>query len=329
MPLKYIYTVLLLLVFASCEKEATSIFTPNASNAFNDTTWQENTLTNNFEFAELASSPLIDTIISNIPATFFINDSLSVYVPANAYTYANKQPITTATKIVIKAWPFLSKEAFISNAVATNSYLQLVDLLCYFKVQLQTITGETIQWDETKNAQIKLKSRSNNIQLYSNHKGFVGANIKYNNSNWITHFTPYTQAQFFTTIGIGSNIPDIGFQTNNIANIAFGKTIDTTNLKTRVNIILPPNYTNKNTQCFVVFKNSNTVMQLFSEPVLKYFYCLNIPLQTNAAIISISKINNDFYLASANIIANNANPYKLTPIKLSLAQLKEKLKALN
>lgn len=328
MPLKFLHIILVVILLASCSKESTN-FLPNANNPLNDTTWQENTSTNNIVFPDLANEPLVDTIISSAENTIKINDSLGLYFPANSILNANKQPVAAGSKIVVTINIFTNKEQFIRNAISTNSYLQLMNLYCHFKIQLKTLFGESVFWNEAKHAQIKLIANNSQLQLFSNLKGFTSNEIKYNNSNWITHFLPFPNAGF-SVIPINNSRQEFAFITSSIQNIGFAKLLDTAGLKmARTNVILPPNFTNKNTQCFIVFKNSNTVLQLFSTPTLKYFYGLHIPVNTTAILLSISKISNDYYLGSNTAYSFNGNPIKLTPAKITKPQLLKKLAAFN
>jgi hypothetical protein len=105
--------------------------------------------------------------------------------------------------------------------------------------------------------------------------------------------------------------------------------LDSTVAKTNIYAILPPNFTNKNTQVFVSFDKNRTVLALNSDLSTRSFTTKNIPLKAKINLISISKIGGDFYLGTklVNDVGTVIN-YSITPEKKTLAQILDYLNSL-
>jgi len=85
--------------------------------------------------------------------------------------------------------------------------------------------------------------------------------------------------------------------------------------RTKVSVILPVNFTNKNTAVFLVSKDQFMVARCSADEENRLFFLENMPVGKAFTIVSISKIGSDLYLATKNItISKNLNA-ELSPEK--------------
>jgi hypothetical protein len=103
---------------------------------------------------------------------------------------------------------------------------------------------------------------------------------------------------------------------------------DTTGtVRSTVSAYLPFNYTNANTETFLVFKNIRSVLGMYGDVAEKRFISVKVPNNLAATIVAISKQGNDYFLGKeqittgVNVTAGNQK-VSLTPVKTSLADIK-------
>ena len=104
---------------------------------------------------------------------------------------------------------------------------------------------------------------------------------------------------------------------------------DTTGItRSLISATLPSNYTNANTQSFLVFKDFRSVLGMYGDVPEKRFLSSKVPNGKIATVVAISKQGNDYFLGKETITTgvnvNTANIQKvlLNPIKTSLADIK-------
>jgi len=93
--------------------------------------------------------------------------------------------------------------------------------------------------------------------------------------------------------------------------------------------ILPLNFTNKNTVVFATFDDYKTIVPLYSDYAIRAFRAANLPRQQKITLISISKINKDFYYDEKNISdIGSTGIFKLRPEKKSIQEILQRLSSL-
>jgi hypothetical protein len=103
---------------------------------------------------------------------------------------------------------------------------------------------------------------------------------------------------------------------------------DTTGtVRSTVSAYLPFNYTNANTETFLVFKNIRSVLGMYGDVAEKRFISAKVPNNLAATVVAISKQGNDYFLGKeqittgVNVTAGNQKVL-LTPVKTSLTDIK-------
>jgi hypothetical protein len=100
---------------------------------------------------------------------------------------------------------------------------------------------------------------------------------------------------------------------------------------TRISGYFSPNFTNKNTVVFAVYTNLNVIVNLKADINSRTFSAANFLPHGRIKLLSISKIGEDFYLSTKDIIDPGLNKglvFKLTPEKKSLNEIKQFLDSL-
>jgi hypothetical protein len=104
--------------------------------------------------------------------------------------------------------------------------------------------------------------------------------------------------------------------------------MDTTQGTTNLNVVLPLNFTNKNTLVFAVFNNVRSVVRLTASAPEKEFYATHIPTNANITIVSISLINNNLYVGSKILYGVTSNLQKIFPNVIGVQDLNAFLNSL-
>jgi hypothetical protein len=105
----------------------------------------------------------------------------------------------------------------------------------------------------------------------------------------------------------------------------FYDTVGTT--RSTVSAYLPFNYTNANTETFLVFKNIRSVLGMYGDVAEKRFISSKVPGGLPATVVAISKQGNDYFLGKEQIttginVTTGNQKVLLTPVKTSLADIK-------
>lgn len=110
--------------------------------------------------------------------------------------------------------------------------------------------------------------------------------------------------------------------------IMAGRLLDST-AGSRIDVVLPFQFTNANTVVFAVFDNEHVVVQLMPELISRSFLALNIPPGKQLTIVSLSRVGDVIYLGTQQITsALHLLPVSVQPQVKSLAQLDQYLDSL-
>ncbi len=295
-------------------------FVSYSNDELNDTTWSR--LVNNSSFetalAPLQTPSIIDSFNSTAGAVLSYGDSLQVSFPANNYVALNGL-VTGTVKVEITV---LKKRSdfirFFKPTITTNA---LLDAANEIDIKL-TKNGREVFLQHGAFIKLKLKD----ILASADMKFFVGTNgIVNGNTHFLWLYNSDGKVNIWQDTLQGGIVRKLGYEfvTNKLRWFGGCNIIDSSLPKTRLNVTLPLNYTNKNTTVFVVFKNRKTVVALSADNDKKLFYTLNIPTGSEVTLLSLTRINNDFYLGSKVVSITNANAISLKPEKKELFKIFE------
>ncbi|MBC7722543.1 MAG: hypothetical protein H7068_11005 [Pedobacter sp.] len=314
------------IAITACQKESSEEFVVYPNNAMNDTVWASNgsnlSALNKIIIPQLIMPNISDSFNCLVDNNLIFGDSLQIIIPANTCINSNGGTITSGTKIKIDINLLRTKSDFIKYASPTTNVVALLEAGNFIDIKLSR-DGQEVFLNPNSQAKIRIKDTAINNDM----KFFAGSAIKYNADSLFS----WSAAPNIGKVGIwkdnagssSSKILGYEFTTNKLRWIGSAYFTDSLQPKTRVNVTLPLNYTNKNTAVFAVFKSKKTVISLLNDAITKTFFALNIPINTEVTLVSLTKINNDYYLGSKVIKVTNSDPITVLPEKKTLAQIIE------
>jgi hypothetical protein len=328
--LSFIAIITVLLI--SCSKENSDVFVPYPDNPLNDTTWVEQIATT----ASVNKLPEILSITSNtdsIEATvttkIHYSEFLDITFPAAFAKLPNGEQVSG--KIKVEVIHLRKKGDFIRFARPTTSYGRLLESGGAFYIKV-TKNGQELVMNSGKTITLHIRDANAVSNLM---KVFYGVNPTGNLPTGTNPAFTWVQAadtgsivnvvtrQDSTGIYKGYELTSKGFSWVNCDYF-----IDSLQAKTRINAILPANFTNTNTSVFAVFKEQKIVVQLNPEVSSHSFFAPNIPTGKKVTVISISKIGDDLFSASKDVTIESNMRISLNPERRTKAQLDQILDAL-
>lgn len=335
---KFTLNIVLVLFVAmcitSCQKEESDEFVAYHNNGINDTAWATNGINllslNKIIIPELIIAPITDSFNSLVDNNLIFGDSLQAFFSAGSCITANGTTISSGGKIKIEINLLKKRSDFIKYASPTTSGVSLLEAGNYIDIKLSQ-NGQEMFLNPNSQVRIRIKDTAIN----NNMNFFTGAAVKYNADSIFS----WSLAPNIGRVGMwkdtavisGSTQPkSLGYEftTNRLHWIGCAYFTDSLQAKTRTNVTLPLNYTNKNTVVFAVFKNKKTVISLLNDAATKTFFALNIPVNTQITLVSLTKINSDYYLGSKATNVTNSDPITVIPEKKSLPQIEDFLDSL-
>lgn len=317
--IKYVFVYLIALV--GCTK-ATDKFTPYTNTEMNDLTWSNSSMSAqkiaNIK-SQLVALPIANNFNSSTGSSISINSNTQLNLAADIYTLND----IAYTGAVNSAFTLLTKKGdFIRNLISTCNGKTLYDTKGIYLLQLSN----------TANNSLTLKPNSFYDFALTDATGVAGNYVYLKGNNIAQQQGAISWSAADTTIGVVSS----GQATiNGAAQQAFliksssqswinvAKPIYASGT-TNANIILSAqNFTNKNTLVFAVLANYNTVLLLQDDASSKTYLAQNLPVGEEVKFVSLSYIDNQFYLGSKSFIIGNNISYSFAPASspVSLAYL--------
>lgn len=300
-------------LFISCQKESSNSFF-EYPNAKQDTTWHNalpaNALVRSFPVV-FGKSAVADTFNNTTSVSLNFNDSVFVNVPANSFV-TNIGAVVT-DNIVMQVINLARKGDMIKNSKPTQSYQYPLITGGSINIKATALNGQQLKLAPGKRLRVNIVNKFVNTQLTNQMRLFYGFENAFSNDV----LQPFTWVPTNDTIslvpGQQANVLTYSFLTDSLNWINCDYFSDTTLPRTKLAITTPLTFTNANTTVYIVFKDINSVVQANSDAVNRYFYSPNIPVGRNVTIVSISKIDNDFYLGTSDMVTLNGVVGHVTP----------------
>ncbi len=336
---------LLLLTLAACNKEISSNtgFTPYANNPLNDTVWINN-VPGDAPIYKLADTifhhnAFIDTFDLSKDKTIEFGDSLEIEIHANSFFAGTGNSgsgggsgVTPSDgKATIEILRIQTRGDFIKAYRPNNSFGALLETASGFFIRVEK-NGQELMLLPDSTLEIKysdIQDPVSNMQVFYGRESFPFPNsardeahtwVRDQDSSWIKTFIKQSGSSYKKGYELVAK---------RLRWISAERYLDSTVTKTNIYAILPPNFTNKNTQVFVALDKNRTVLALNSDISTRSFTSKNIPLKAKITLVSISKIGDDFYLGTkvVNDVGTVIN-YSISPEKKTLGQVLDYLNSL-
>lgn len=334
----YLFAAVSILLLASCNKEISNgNFTTYAGNELNDTTWSNSTTTS-LALQRISDSTSIykysDTLLGSNGKLISFSDHFSLIIPPNAFV--NNAGALVNGAITIRVILLDEKSEFIRSIKSSLQSENLLESDLAFCI-IATAYGQELTIAPGVTYTIRVGNKDNIVKqgmvVYKGDESIVYTNqllidplFNWNNNT----LQDYQQSIFKQPGNSGSKeIERYEITTNKLRWISLARPLNNIGSQGKFNLILPPNFTNKNTIAFVTTDDYNTVIQLKPELSSRSFTANNIPLQKKIHVVTLSLIGTQFYYSEQSIKAlNNTSVISLKPQKKSLGSIIADLKKL-
>jgi hypothetical protein len=318
---KLIYLSVILLALTSCEKSFEN-FNPNQTNNTDSTIWEApNTGTftaiNNLHL-QLIRDAYTDSINVAEAKTISFPEGLKVEIPANAFS---KEGVVATGKAKIIVIHLRTKGDFIRYRKPTVSNGYLLESGGSFYV---AVTKNDLPLNLLPSKQIKFSFKDPNPNTAM--VGFIGngpiAGTGASVFNW--ERTDSLQA----TVQVRTTQTGYDMFSGNLNWINCDYFRDTAAPKTRIALVMPTNFTNANTSCFIVYKNIKAVMQFDAEPANKIWKKDRVPVNASVLYVTVSKYKDELYLGIKETTTALNQNIEINPVKKTAQELDSFLNSL-
>ena len=334
---------LLLITLAACNKEISNNngFTIYTNNPLNDTAWIKN-IPGDAPIYKLAdtlfkNNAFIDSFDLTKDQVLNFGDSLEIEIHANSFIGTNNtggsgSGNSASTGFAnIEILRLTTRGDFIKAYRPNNSFGYPLETASGFFIRVEK-NGQELQLISDSTVTIKysdIQDPVTNMQVFYGRESLPIPNgaidvahtwVRDQDPNWIKTFVKQSGSAYKKGYEINAK---------KLRWISAHRFLDSTVAKTNIYAILPPNFTNTNTQVFAVFDKNRTSLALQGDLTTRSFTTGNIPLRAKITLISISQIGPDFYLGTKviNDVGTVVN-YSFTPVKQSLGQILDYLNSL-
>ena len=334
---------LLLITLAACNKEISNNngFTIYTNNPLNDTAWIKN-IPGDAPIYKLAdtlfkNNAFIDSFDLTKDQVLNFGDSLEIEIHANSFIGTNNtggsgSGNSASTGFAnIEILRLTTRGDFIKAYRPNNSFGYPLETASGFFIRVEK-NGQELQLISDSTVTIKysdIQDPVTNMQVFYGRESLPIPNgaidvahtwVRDQDTSWIKTFVKQSGSAYKKGYEINAK---------KLRWISAHRFLDSTVAKTNIYAILPPNFTNTNTQVFAVFDKNRTSLALQGDLTTRSFTTGNIPLRAKITLISISQIGPDFYLGTKviNDVGTVVN-YSFTPVKQSLGQIIDYLNSL-
>lgn len=319
------------LFFAACTKELSTDFNQYPTHPMNDTVWVR-TVANTASIHDLAQllAPTIYTVDSvDISQDFSLNFGDSLDIAFTGGSFLTSTGTAASGKAKLELYRVRKKGDFIKLFKPTSTTDSILTSQGTFFIRLSKDTkelslapGATIR---LRFADPDMQPASTGVLPYYGREGnptiLAGIDTSF---SWNLFENAYSNGikpyQKQTT---GGTIKGYEVISKYLHWISAQNILDTMRInKSKITTILPLNYTNKNTVVFAVFAERKSVVNLKADFTSRTFSGTNFPAKAKIKLVSISKIGDDLYLSSKDILDPGAGAiYSLTPEKKSIGAI--------
>jgi hypothetical protein len=329
--MKRLYILIVCAALFSCTKENSDEFFPYANNVLNDTAWTtEATATAQVHLIpEIISFPAkVDSFDATAGGSVAFNDGPTITISPAACNFQNGTVVTGRVRIEVIA--LRTKGDFVRFARPTTSYNRLLESGGAFYIRA-TKDGQELSLSQSKPVTIKYRYPNpvKDMRVFYGEQNITQGSLgSIGGFTWIPAQDNSRVTTFENRDSSGNTVRGYELISQRFRWVNCDYFIDTTQPRTRINAVLPPTFTNKNTTVFAVFKDRNIVVQLTPEFASRSFFAFNIPVGKNITLLSLSKIENDLYLSKVETSVTAGLTLHLKPELKTKAQVIQFLESL-
>lgn len=307
------------LVFGACNGDTSNEFLANPNLPVNDTTWSSSASDISTVDAAFPLPPAAEEVLDNTANDTIFTPIFDAFFPAFS-VINNGQAVNGSVDSKIN---FIRKKGDCIKLGRGTVDIAGNALELGFALSFRASQGTTaLAYSQTSNPTVFVRSNitSTGWQL------FYGHNVNISSIPTNTWRVPNDNSNFQWVNSTGN----AGYFVDAKNTQFFGllRAVDTSNGTARLNVILPLNYTNRNTSVYIVFSSINCVLKLQADAVNKVFFSNKVPNGLPATLVVASKIGNDFYYNSRPITTAPGHIFNVVPQASTSAAITAALDAL-
>ena len=335
--MKYSWIIFLMVVgIVSCKKEYSSGFIVDHTLQINDTTWNNSSsiqtlakgITEDIKLTEFIDTVMVTNVGIDDDHKVLNNDNFRVTIPKYSLvnTITNKTFSTGPVKIKLQA--STSKGSFIRNFCSCiynghqGESVGFFNLSIYNKDTLMSVKPGSSIHLLIKDSLIKPQPKS--VLIYFGN----GYNVTDDNFTWQVDNNSSQHLDYWFTQGSASK-RGYDITLNKLGWISLTAVDNTPVNNNKINVYLPVNFTNKNTLVYAVQNGSKNIARLDADFLSRTFSHINMPSNQNVSLVSISKIDNQYYLGYKTVnYTTQQSIFKVDPQPVTIANVIDYLNAL-
>lgn len=307
------------LVFGACNGDTSNEFVANPNLPVNDTSWSSAAGNISTVDAAFPLPPAAEEVLDNTANDTIFTPSFDAYFPAFS-VINNGQAVNGSVDSKIS---FVRKKGDCIKLGRGTVDIAGNPLELGFALSFRAWQGSTaLAYSQTSNPTVFVRTNtsSTNWQL------FYGHNVNSSTIPVNTWRVPNDNSNFQWVNTIGN----VGYFVDAKNTQFFGllRAVDTPNGTARLNVILPLNYTNKNTSVYIVLASTNCVLKLQADAVNKVFFANKVPNGMPATLVVASKIGDDYFYNSRTITTAPGLIFNVVPQASTQAAITAALDAL-
>jgi hypothetical protein len=306
----------------ACQKSIDA-FVPDPNGNAPDTNWY-NSITAAMPVIALQNDLALKTtadsfIVNNNAAVITASNGLEIRLPANGFVNSAGQAITGKVNVATLLLKSKGDMVLMNKPTSSNGQLLVSGGVIFLGL---TQNGQQIALAPNTEILFRYTDAGPNRQM----KLFYGDETNPQQFNWVPAInvrdSVFAGSQYYEIIARKLRWLNCDY---------FYDTLGT--VQSTVSVQLPFNYTNANTETFIIFKNIRSVIGMIADVADKKFISTKMPGNLAATVVAISKQGNDYFLGKEQITTGtnvNAGNQKvsITPVKISLADIKAYLATL-
>jgi hypothetical protein len=310
---------IILLIFFSCHKEISNEFVPDPGNPYNDTSWTTSISANapvNEIFQLLSKPSETNSLDAAAGGTVNFNNGIQVTLPSKACG----EGLSGNMKIDVD---FLgTKGDMIRFGKPTMSGNQLLISGGAFHIHVSQNASQ-LSLKEDKTIVIKYRSAHPATDM----KVFYG-DTSVNSREGFTWIPANDRTSSVRPVRQGDTAYFYQVICKKFEWVNCDKFFNGGGERTKVSVILPVNFTNKNTAVFLVSKDQFMVARCRTDEQNRLFFIENMPTGNAFTIVTVSKIGNDLYLGTKDITVSKNLNVELSPGKKNQQEIDDYLNSL-
>ena len=313
--MKRILGILILgLLVISCTKENSNEFFPYKNNELNDTLWY-NPVPMAARVRQLDSiftPPFkVDSIDCINGGVLNFGDSVQLVFPTSFCTGG-----PASGKVKVEVLHLKQKGDMVKADRPTMSYGSLLVTGGSLNIRV-SYNGQYLQLAPGKQVFVRIFNKMSNNALSYVMKVFYGTDNAFP-TNAVQQFT-WLPSQDTVSIAFsqtpGASLSGYAFPINRFGWVNCDYFSDSSQPRTKAVVVLPPNFTNANTNVYAVVKSPDIVAQLYADPTTKTFVIPNIYVGKVVSFISLSYIGGNLYFGYQQVTITPNMNINLAPIQ--------------